>query len=237
MVMANNKFSTEIRESPNSKYLKVFFLDDSEAERTQDIILALKEVKAVNITVSESKYHSGNSLTVYPKSMVDIQMLDNIVKKSLDSYFSGITEVKTEIISSVEFKNIEKKILDALDEAIATIDISVAWFTNDTLQKKLLEKKNEGCKVRVMTDCNHTNEKHGVDLTPFEHKAIKAERNGIMHHKFCVVDNNVTIHGSYNWTTAAETKNNEEISVDKNDVKKASAYTKEFNRLWDKDKE
>lgn len=145
-----------------------------------------------------------------------------------------MTEVKTEIISAVEFKNIETKILAALDEAIATIDVSVAWFTNDTLQKKLLEKKKEGCKVRIIIDANYTNQKHGVDLNPFEHKAIRAERKGIMHHKFCVIDNNITIHGSYNWTTAAETKNNEEISVDKNDVKKASAYTKEFNRLWDK---
>lgn len=233
--MANNKYSTEIRKAPNSKYLKVFFLDDSEAKKTQEIILALKEVYTVNITPSESKSHPGDTLTVYSKPMVDINTLNDVVKKALNSYFSGVTEVKTEIISAVEFKNIEKKILDALDEAIATIDVSVAWFTNVTLQKKLLEKKKDGCKVRIMIDANHTNQKHGVDLNPFEHKAIKAERNGIMHHKFCVIDNNITIHGSYNWTTAAETKNNEEISVDKNDVKKASAYTKEFNRLWDKD--
>lgn len=231
--MANNKYSTEIRKAPNSKYLKVFFLDDSEAKKTQEIILALKEVYTVNITPSESKSHPGDTLTVYSKPMVDINTLNDVVKKALNSYFSGVTEVKTEIISAVEFKNIEKKILDALDEAIATIDVSVAWFTNVTLQKKLLEKKKDGCKVRIMIDANHTNQKHGVDLNPFEHKAIKAERNGIMHHKFCVIDNNITIHGSYNWTTAAETKNNEEISVDKNDVKKASAYTKEFNRLWE----
>lgn len=233
--MANNRFSTEIREAPNSKYLKVFFLDDSEAKKTQEIILSLKVVKTVNITVSESKSHPGDTLTIYPKPMVDINTLDKEVKKSLVSYFSGVTEAKTEIISAVEFKNIETKILAALDEAIATIDVSVAWFTNDTLQKKLLEKKNDGCKVRIMIDANHTNQKYGVDLNPFEYKAIKAERKGIMHYKFCIIDNNITIHGSYNWTTAAETKNDEEISVDKNDVKKASAYTKEFNRLWDKD--
>ena len=118
--MANNKFSTEIRETPNSKYLKVFFLDDSEAKKTRGILLALKEVKTVNITVSESKSHPGNTLTIYPKPMVDIDTLDKEVKKSLDSYFSGVTEEKTEIISAVEFKNIEKKILDALDEAIAS---------------------------------------------------------------------------------------------------------------------
>lgn len=231
--MANYKYSTEIRKAPNFKYLKVFFLDDSEAKKTQEIILALKEVNTVNITVSESKSHPGDTLTVYSKPMVDINTLNDVVKKALNSYFSRVTEVKTKIISAVEFKNIEKKILDALDEAIATIDVSVAWFTNVTLQKKLLEKKNDGCKVRIMIDANHTNQKHGVDLNPFEHKAIKAERKGIMHYKFCVIDNNITIHGSYNWTTAAETKNDEEISVDKNDVRKASSYTKEFNRLWD----
>ena len=132
------------------------------------------------------------------------------------------------------YKCIEQKILNALDKAKATIDVSVAWFTNAILQEKLLEKQNEGCKVRVIIDANYTNEKHGVDLSPFEHKAVKAERNGIMHRKFCVIDNNTTIHGSYNWTTNAETKNDEEVSVRIGDVGLASQYTKEFNRIWDK---
>lgn len=231
--MANDKFSTSIRETFNTKYLKVFFLDDSEAQKTLDIIRALNEVKNVNVTVSKSTSHPGDTLTIYPKPMVDIDTLDCIVNKALEKYFSGVTVIKTDIISEVEFKNIEQKILNALDQALATIDVCVAWFTNTTFQKKLEEKQKDGCKVRVMIDANHTNEKHGVDLSPFEHKAIKAERKGIMHHKFCVIDNNITIHGSYNWTTNAETKNNEEISVDENDVKKASSYTKEFNRLWD----
>ena len=124
--MANNNFSTEIREAPNSKYLKVFFLDDTEAMNAQEIMQALNGVKKANITKSESKSYSGDTLTVYPKPMIDIGTLDNAVKKALNSYFSGVKEVKTEIISAVEFKNIENKILDALDEAIATIDVSVA---------------------------------------------------------------------------------------------------------------
>ena len=97
--MANNRFSTEIREVSNSKYLKVFFLDDSEAKKTQEILLALKKVvKTVNITVSESKLHPGDTLTIYPKPMVDIDILDKEVKKSLDSYFSGVTDVKTMVM-------------------------------------------------------------------------------------------------------------------------------------------
>ena len=138
--------------------MKVFFLDNSEAKNVQKIIQALNEVKKANITESVSKVHPGDTLTIYPKPMVDINTLDDVIKKSLNSYFSGVTLKKTEMISAVEFKNIEKKILDALDGAMATIDVSVAWFTNPTLQNKLLEKKNVGCKVRIMVDANHTNQ-------------------------------------------------------------------------------
>lgn len=230
----SNMYSTEIRESPSGKYLKVFMLDDSVAGELQCLLGVLKEVKNINITKSESKAHPGDTLTIYPKPMVNINVLDKIVKQTLETYDSGVIEVKTKTKSEVEFKDIEQKILKALDEARATIDVSVAWFTNTTLQKKLLEKQKKGCKVRVMTDANYTNEKHGVDLSSFEHKAVKAERKGIMHYKFCVIDNNITIHGSYNWTNNAETKNNEEISVSKNDVDMASQYTKELNRIWDK---
>lgn len=230
----SNMYSTEIRESPSGKYLKVFMLDDSVAGELQCLLGVLKEVKNINITKSESKAHPGDTLTIYPKPMVNINVLEKIVKQTLETYDSGVIEVKTKTKSEVEFKDIEQKILKALDEARATIDVSVDWFTNTTLQKKLLEKQKKGCKVRVMTDANYTNEKHGVDLSSFEHKAVKAERKGIMHYKFCVIDNNITIHGSYNWTTNAETKNNEEISVSKNDVDMASQYTKEFNRIWDK---
>ena len=229
----DKKFSTVIREAFGQKYLKVFMLDDSVAEELQELLGSLKEVKNVNVTESQSKAHPGKTLTVYGKPMVTVEVLNSVVEKTLRSYYSGIVEVKTDIMSVAEFGIIEKKILDALDEAKATIDVSVAWFTNPNLQKKLLEKKKEGCKIRVMIDANYTNQKHGVDLSPFDYKIVTAERKGIMHHKYCVIDNNITIHGSYNWTTNAETKNNEEVSIHKNDVNFASQYTKEFNRIWD----
>lgn len=231
--MENKKYSTEIREIFNEKYLKVFFLDDSVASEVQKLLLHLNEAKSVNITESSSKSHPGHTLTIKPKPMVGIETMNSIVVKALDSYFSGVKEIKTDIITEVEFKNIEQKILDFLDEAKATIDVSVAWFTNPTLLSKLVEKKKDGCKVRVMIDANYTNQVHGVDLSQLEHKAVKAERKGIMHCKFCVIDNNTIIHGSYNWTTNAETKNDEEISVHKNYRDMASQYTKEFNRIWD----
>lgn len=234
--MMNKTFSTEIRESQSGKYLKVFMLDDAKAVDLQNLLSNLNEVKKVNITDSQSISHKGNTLTIYPKPMVSIETLDDVVNTTLDRYNSGIVIVTTEAITDVKFKDIENRIINVLEKAQATIDVSVAWFTNFTLQEKLLERQKAGCKIRIMIDANHTNQKHGVDLSPFEHIAVKAERKGIMHCKFCVIDNNIVIHGSYNWTTNAETKNDEEISVHINDVKMASQYTREFNRVWDKGK-
>lgn len=122
----SNMYSTEIRESPSGKYLKVFMLDDSVAGELQVLLNTLKEVKNVNITKSQSKAHPGDTLTIYPKPMVNISVLEKLVKNTLETYDSGVVEVKTEIKSEVEFKSIEQKILKALDEARATIDVSVA---------------------------------------------------------------------------------------------------------------
>jgi phosphatidylserine/phosphatidylglycerophosphate/cardiolipin synthase-like enzyme len=51
-----------------------------------------------------------------------------------------------------------------------------------------------------------------------------------MHHKFCVIDNQVVLTGSYNWTTNAETRNDENVTVQK-DPESATKYSLEFNKL------
>ena len=57
-----------------------------------------------------------------------------------------------------------------------------------------------------------------------------------MHRKFCVIDNQTVLDGSYNWTNSAETKNDEDINVHKNTLALASTYTREFNRMWNANK-
>lgn len=131
------------------------------------------------------------------------------------------------------FAGIEKKILEALDSAMAMVDVCVAWFTNTALRDKLLDIQKKGVKVRVITFRDGVNAKNGVDLTGLEHKEKRSERGGILHDKFCVIDNVSVISGSYNWTLNAENINDEDASFCFGDVKQASAYTKRFNEMWD----
>lgn len=53
-----------------------------------------------------------------------------------------------------------------------------------------------------------------------------------MHEKYCVIDNLTTITGSYNWTSNAEHRNDENITIEKNNSELASAYTRDFLKKW-----
>merc|ERR1719244_1359562 len=54
---------------------------------------------------------------------------------------------------------------------------------------------------------------------------------GLMHHKFAMIDNNMLLNGSFNWTGQAVLKNNENIIVSSNTTL-VSRFAGEFERLW-----
>lgn len=72
----------------------------------------------------------------------------------------------------------------------------------------------------------------GGNLFDLDHKEVRGERGGLLHDKFCVIDNVHTICGSYNWTLKAESKNDEDVAFHFEDYKFASTYTRRFNEIW-----
>lgn len=130
------------------------------------------------------------------------------------------------------FSNIADHIIDALDGARVSIHVANAWFTNQRIADKLIEKYKEGLDVKVVYYKDHTNLKYGVNLDGIPCKAIRGTRGGTMHNKFCIIDNQKVITGSYNWSENAENKNDENAAVMcKYDC--ASDYSVEFRRLYE----
>lgn len=129
------------------------------------------------------------------------------------------------------FNDIANKIITDLDEAKVSILVAIAWFTNQRIADKLVEKFEEGLDVKVVFYKDHTNSKFGVNIGCIPFKSIRGTRGGVMHHKFCVIDNQKVITGSYNWSDNAEKKNDENATlVYDNDC--ASSYSVEFRRLF-----
>ncbi len=134
------------------------------------------------------------------------------------------------VSNEVSFNDIQDKILNALDNAKVSIIVAMAWFTNNTLADKLLQKQNEGVDVELVIYNDGVNAKHGVDLSGLKHTKIRGTRGGLMHNKFCVIDNQIFITGSYNWSVNAEAKNDENITIAR-DPETATKYSVEFRRL------
>lgn len=232
---SNNSFSTEICSVFDKPYVKVYLLDDCVAPQVKEVVEALNVVRKVNITESKSAAHPGNTLTVYQKPMVTAEKCEKDVINTLKQYFSNEAAGQMHIHNEAKFSDIERHILEFLDMAVASIDVCVAWFTIEELRDKLLEKAKDGVKVRVIIYQDGVNQTKGVDLSGLNHKEYRGERGGIMHDKFCVIDNVHTICGSYNWTKNAEDKNDEDAAFHREDYKFASEYTKRFNHMWERD--
>lgn len=166
--------------------------------------------------------------TIIQNGANPIYVENNIGTINVVSGTSGnVNSVKNEAY----FDNIANEIIAKLDKALVSIHVCIAWFTNQRIADKLVEKFNEGVDVKVVSFKDHTNAKFGVNIGSIPHKEVRGSRGGTMHDKFCVIDNQVVITGSYNWSENAENKNDENAAV-MYDNDNASKYSVEFRKLF-----
>lgn len=139
---------------------------------------------------------------------------------SIDVYFSLVNDP-------------EGAIIQELDEAKETIDMAMYYFTDRDLANEVIDAHDRGVSVRIYLDKDQKEAKYSKSRYLAKHGIpVRYSSNPyIMHHKFCVIDNDVVITGSYNWTASAGKRNNENLLVI-HDAKVAQEYSAEYNRLW-----
>ena len=164
------------------------------------------------------------------------QVLENEDKKYTIEFINdryeivGGSRINIEpVVNQAHFEDIQNKIVYQLDKAQVSIVVAVAWFTNQLLAEKLIEKHKQGVFVDIIIDDNGTNNKYCPQLDGCNITKVNIS-GGIMHDKFCVIDNQVVITGSYNWTNNAEFKNEENIEISE-DPKLATKYSVKFREL------
>lgn len=224
-------YTTEIRKTFDTEYLKVFLADTESIKAIQSLLNNCNSVKRINITTSGSVNHPDENLTIYPKPMFNIEEVEKEVISALESFFEHTIIIPDQIVTDAVFDDIRPSIINELNQALNTIYVCVAWFTDDELKDVLVKKLQTGVDVRVITFQDGVNKKHGVDFGNIPNKCIRAARHGIMHRKYCVIDNHVVISGSYNWTDNAAERNDENILIVKN-WETANQHTREFLDEW-----
>ena len=135
-----------------------------------------------------------------------------------------------DIINEAKFTKIQNDILIALSEAKLSVWVAVAWISNIVIVNKLEELYHAGVDVKILLNRDYTNHKYfpETDIPVFEKRGSGW---GKMHNKFCVIDNQVVLHGSYNWSTNAETKNDEVITTTHGDLEMATNFSLRFKDL------
>lgn len=130
-------------------------------------------------------------------------------------------------------QNIEQVILDCFEKSKKSILIVVAWFTNERIVERLIQLKrlNESLSIKILVDENDINQKYFFNL--FSDRLIEAgveiRRQKISkfnHNKFSIIDEEIILTGSYNYTKRANS-NHENIIVDSNE-RIAKYYTRVF---------
>ena len=125
-----------------------------------------------------------------------------------------------------------KRVVELIDGAKRTVDVAMYSFTSKGIARALVRARERGVVVRVVMDDRQARGKHSVDEL-LRARGIPVFLDGpkkTLHHKFMVVDTQLVLTGSYNFTTSAERRNDENlIVIHSPDL--ARVYLREMERL------
>lgn len=126
-----------------------------------------------------------------------------------------------------------KAILDAINSAEESIELAIYHFTSRELSKALVMAVRRGVIVRVFTDGENAREYYSkANFLKKNGVMVKLEEGeGLMHNKFCIIDDRLLITGSYNWTTSADLKNDENV-IFINSKEAVKIYRLQFEKYW-----
>ena len=134
--------------------------------------------------------------------------------------------------TTTHFANIQSVIIKQLLKAESQILVVMAWLTESRIYDVLCLKAQNLVDVQIIIVNDEINQMSGIDYEEIVKCGGKlfwqqSTPNSLMHHKFCVIDRNIVITGSYNWTNKAAS-NIENIIVLENEVQVAKDYINEF---------
>ncbi len=143
----------------------------------------------------------------------------------IDVYFSPDDGVATSLL----------ELLNAAQDSIYFLAFS---FTSDDLGDAMRARFKDGVDVKGVMETDQIKSNVGTEYDAFLQAGMDVRpdgNHGQMHHKVIIIDKQIVILGSYNFTNSAETKNDENLLVVYNpDI--AAQYLAEFERVYGKAK-
>ena len=138
------------------------------------------------------------------------------------------------------FEDIQFHIKKEISKAKYSIQIAVAWFTDRDIFNLLCDKAKNKVKIELLIVNDKINKNSGIEYdllnnlgSNFWFVGSGKEHENIMHNKFCIIDYDTIITGSYNWSVKAK-NNNENITIIKENPELAKQFAVEINAIKEK---
>jgi phosphatidylserine/phosphatidylglycerophosphate/cardiolipin synthase-like enzyme len=127
-----------------------------------------------------------------------------------------------------------ENILAAVNAAQESISFMAYSFTSDELADALIEQAKSGVSVSGVFDKDQYHSNAGTEFDTLQHAGIDVRLDGnprLMHHKVIIIDGQIVITGSYNFSNNAEHNNDENTLIIHNqDI--ATQYLAEFQQIY-----
>lgn len=134
--------------------------------------------------------------------------------------------------------NCQPIILNLINNTKKKILVQSYSFTSQNIAEALIKAHQQGIKVIILFDRSQITAKHS-QIHKMKEAGIECHVDhvlGIAHNKVMIIDKEIVITGSYNWTNAAEMRNAENLLIIK-DQSIANIYKSNWDRRYQRAKQ
>lgn len=124
-------------------------------------------------------------------------------------------------------------VVEWINRANSSVHVLIYSFTLDAVRNALIDAKNRGVDVKIVMERSNANEK-GSEYQNLKNAGVDIRldtNSGLMHDKVAIIDGHIILTGSYNYSAAASTSNNENLVVIDSHAW-ASAFESQFQQVY-----
>ena len=126
----------------------------------------------------------------------------------------------------------KQQVIRWINAANSSIHVLIYSFTLDDVGAALISAKQRGVDVKVLFEKSQISQYSEYAQMKAAGVSVKNDTNSaLMHHKLAIVDGYVVVCGSFNWSTSAEERNNENLLVIRDPVL-GQQFETEFEKIW-----
>lgn len=129
---------------------------------------------------------------------------------------------------------IDTQLVNDIDNVQRTLDIAAFEFNNEVITEAVINARNRGVQVRVVTDNEHGLDDFDSTLLQLEIADIPIvadDRSALMHNKFMIMDGITVWTGSWNYTMNGTYRNNNNALVLRS-RRAVETYQRQFNVMF-----